>query len=204
MSANTLMKIVREAKRERRAHPSKHKGKNAWRHFMSDAAKKVKKKTATPKRKKAAVKKKARKQRRSRRKGVAVRSPQVRAVRVARVKRRKRHSHWGTVKQHRRRVSGVGKMDMGTIALVAGAAIVGIALLSKKSAPQNPQYPPLISSGNLQTDTKAQQVVAYAQSAGLALDAITRLINAINSNPAHADRIYDSIQQGGGIPSNYV
>jgi hypothetical protein len=75
-----------------------------------------------------------------------------------------------------RRVGGMGKSIMPLLAVAALG--VGAYLLLK---PKTTAAPPLVPTGNTTRDTSAQNILAYAQAAGLGIAAITNLINSLNN-----------------------
>jgi hypothetical protein len=87
---NALKWIVKEAKSLRRKYPKRYTGKNAWRKYMAQAsaiyASKHKGKSPVGRKKKIS--------------GTA-----------RKAHHKKKHTHWGGVKRHRRRVSGVSTVS---------------------------------------------------------------------------------------------
>lgn len=214
---SALAKITREAKRIRKAHPNKYKNlSNPWSSgYVVEAAKNVKrgkttkpKKKAAPKRKVASKKKKAVKRSPAKRKVTTrsvVRSTtrSVGAVKPAAVgkKRSRRKSP--------RKVSGssrgrsVGKKDKTMLYLGLGALALGaVYLFTKKSSTpvyyQGQNLPPLQQTGNTVRDQQQNNILQWAMAGGLAISAITNLIDRLNgSNDQEVESIYST-----GIANN--
>lgn len=94
----------------------------------------------------------------------------------------------------RRRVSGEGGGSKMLMGLAIGAA--AIYLLTRKSTqttyPPNYQLPALQQSGNITRNTQSNDLVNYAVAGGLAIDAIIKLIDRLNtSSDQEVQNIYD-------------
>lgn len=204
--ANVLKKITTEAKRIRKSKP-----KTSWKSAVKQAGAKyragkirVKRKVVRKKtvRRKAVKRKSAPRKRRSAGKVVRKRafrrvrpagSPVLfiergqtkrsRPKRVYRVKRTKAGRYSGV-----RRVAGRGKM-MNSILLFGGLALGAYLLLR----PKQPLYLP---TGDVARDSKASQILQYAQAAGLAATQIANLIAKLNQQNANVDVIYEQAQSG--------
>lgn len=104
----------------------------------------------------------------------------------------------------RRRVSGSGGSSKMLIGLGLGA--LAIYLLTKKTTttttqyPANYQLPPISQTGNLTRNNQSQEIVNYALAAGLAADAITKIINSLNSSSDdEVKNVYDYVNTTGNI-----
>ena len=215
MSTTALSKIIREAKSIRRKHPNKYKGKkNSWaKGYMAEAAKKYNSgKLGTRKKKKSvgAVKKKAK----PRKKPRARAKPKPKPKPVRRIaKRRKSKRKVGTKKPvkvtTRRSVErtvgrrrSVGKKDKTMLFLGLGALLLGGVYLLTKS--KTPTYPtgsvPLTMTGNTTRNNQSSDILNYAIAGGLALDAITKLIQSLNSSSdGEVDSYYKQLNTTGQL-----
>lgn len=106
----------------------------------------------------------------------------------------------------RRSVSGKGSGSKLLIGLAIGAA--AIYFLTKKTTsstyPTNYQLPPLTQTGNYTRNTQSQDIVNYALAAGLAIDAITKLIDKLNtSSDQEVQNTYDVINTSGASAFEY-
>lgn len=186
-------------KRKKRPARAKHK-----------AAKKRKRKVVRRPRRKVGVKRKPVKRKAAKRRR---RSPgrklvkQVERRSVERVmagKRRRRLKRKVVMAgTRRRRVSGEGGSSKMLIGLAIGAA--AIYFLTKKSTattyPTNYQLPPLTQTSNYTRNTQSQDIVNYALAAGLAVDAITKLIERLNSSSdQEVQNIYETSMTTGDLP----
>lgn len=116
--------------------------------------------------------------------------------------RKKRRRAPRTIRQAGRR--SVGKSEgSGTkmlLALAVGGALV--YFLTKKSTTTAGTYqlPPVQQTSNYTRNTQAQNIVQYATAAGLAIDAITSLIDRLNSSSdSEVNDIYDSVNTTGDV-----
>jgi hypothetical protein len=92
------------------------------------------------------------------------------------------------------------------VVLIGGLGLLAYALLRKPTQPA-PALPPsgLATTGNQYRDATAQRILAYATAAGLAADAIAKLIQSLNhASDTEVNQIYDSIDSGSGIPWDYM
>lgn len=209
---NAVIKIVREAKRIRKAHPRKYaKRKNSWLAYMQEASNrynrgaigKPKKKSAAKKRRRV-PKKRVGKKAKHRRVATVHSVSGVRRKRAA--PRRKRASY--RVTHTVRRVGRTGGSDMKNL-LMIGALGLGAYLLFKgsKTTTQTaansvyPSAPPLNLTGNTSRDSQAQNIIAWATAGGMAVDSIIKLINSLNNkSDAQVSEIHNDINSGAGVP----
>lgn len=202
--SNALVKINKEAKRLKKLHPNKHRN---YAGFRKEATAKYhagtigKRKKSKPKKHKAVHRKK--------------RTHTKKMGSVGKVKHRKKTTHRrkghrsgrkvGTVK--RRSSNGGGGISTNKILLLGGLALGAYLLLKPKdTAPKLPAgAPPLVTTTNPVRNTQANDILTYAAAGGLAIDAIIKLITALNSSSDNDVKdIYDNIQSGGGIPSGFI
>lgn len=198
---SVLTKITREAKRIRNAHPRKYdRLANPWSGgYVKEAARNVKRGKTTKPAKKKAKPKPAKKQARKRKSSRAVGS--VHQVVGGKVVSRRRRTKRKTRKvggTRRRAVSGMG--NTGLLLGLGVLALGAVYIMTKDSTPA-PQYqslPPIQQTGNYNRDQQSTSVVQWAMAAGLAISAITSLIDRLNkSNDQQVSTIYDSIASGG-------
>lgn len=191
--ANQLVKIVKKAKAMRKSRPNKHKGKKAWQHYMSDASKALKHKPRKHKVGRATAHKHRTKKRKTKKRGsmrVVDRTEVIVLPAVGRRKGTKHRKRSGSPKKSSKRVSGArrvsGNKGLGT-ALMIGAAVVGLILLTKKAGAANPALPApsalsLVNTGNPSRDAQAANILAYAQAANLTATAIAAIIQKLNQS----------------------
>lgn len=102
-------------------------------------------------------------------------------------------------RSRKRTVGGIS----GTGLLIAGGlGLAAIYLLTKKNSPAAPggtyTLPPLATSNNYTRNTQASDLVQYAVAGGLAIDAIIKLIDRLNtSSDQEVDNIYDRVTTTG-------
>ncbi len=218
-----MANVLKTAKSIRRKHPNKYKGKkNPWRHYVMEASAK-----AMGKKRKPAKKKKA--TRHHKRKVSAHRPAKVGRVKRKGPGKRKRHvkRKTGTRKRatrkrsthKRRKVGSTGNgnrrssngggggsslSSLMPVLLIGGLALIAFKMFGDKGNQQTqlpPGTPPLQLTTNPTRNTQAQNIVAYAMAGGLAVDAIIKLIQALNEKPdSEVSNIYDNINSTGGIP----
>lgn len=204
--ANALKKITAEAKRIRKAHPGK-----SWKNAVKDAGKKyrtgkigqAKAGKVGVKRKKAVKRKRAKRTKPKKVTAVAVR--EVRAVKVGTTKRRRRS-------QPKRRMAGSGrrigrkKSNLLPVLLAVGAGLLLWKALKPSQPTIPPGAPPLIQTSNTARNQQSSEIVQYAMAAGLTIDALSRLIQSLNSRgDQDVKYYYDEIDSGRGLPpSLYV
>lgn len=100
----------------------------------------------------------------------------------------------------------VGAAGSGTanivllVALAAGAFLI-YKLVAGQRTPLQTQY---IPTGNYQRDTSAQSILAWAAAAGLTINAISKLIEALNTR-SDSDIISaaNSVESGTGLPPGF-
>jgi len=213
MATNQLTKITKRAKAIRRAHPGK-----SWRTAVKDAGReyrtgKLKRKAAPRKRK--AVRKRARPRRRV---GAFLpttgkRGPRETVIRTrSRVgahkrkpRRRKKPVSHSVARPRRRRVGQSATSTLMPIVALGGLGLLAYALLRKPAQPAPAPASGLATTGNQYRDATAQRILAYATAAGIAADAIWKLIQSLNrASDADVNQIYDSIESGSGIPWDYM
>jgi hypothetical protein len=224
MATTALSKIIREAKAIKRKHPHKYDSKgNSWTDgFMVEAGKKYREGTIGKKKKKVAKKKVAKKRRKpvTRKKKSKKAKPVYRTVYRAPKKRRKRATAKrkkrvgakkpvkttttrSTVRTVGRRGRSVGKKDKTMLLLGVGALVLGgIYLLNKSKTPTYPTgtLPAIATTSNVTRNTQSQDIVNYAIAGGLALDAITKLIQSLNSsNDSQVDSYYKQLNTTGQL-----
>lgn len=199
MAKNALKKITAEAKRIRKKHP-----RTSWKSAVKEAGRKYRTgKISAPrpkpaklakvgaKKRKRAVKKKARKKTTA----VAVTKTVVRyRTKVGKVSRPRRHRMAGSG-------GGSGMKKIMPFVLLGGAALI-LWYVMRPKQPQLPAgAPPLVQTTNQVRNQQTNQILQYALAGGLALDAITKLINALNNrSDTDIQNIYDNVDQGGGLP----
>lgn len=188
------------------------KKRKRTRHKKAAKRKPVKRRTIkrrVKRRKVGAVRRKAAPKKRKKRKGAKRVVKQVERRSVERVmagrKKRRRSRKKRAVSGTRRRRS-VGKND-GSGKMLVGLAIgaAAIYLLTKGSSqsptyPSNYQLPPVMQTGNLTRNTQSQDIVNYAIAGGLAIDAIVKLIEKLNSSSdQQVQNTYDVMRTTGEV-----
>jgi hypothetical protein len=184
-----LKRITAEAKRIKKASPEK-----TWKAAVKEASKRYRSgKIGVVKGSRERVKKKP---------VAAVVMRDVRAVKMGGVKRGKRSVAPVRRAGTRRRVGAVKKrFPFIPLLLGAGAAFLLFKAFQNRQPQLPPGVPPVLQTGNPYRDDKALQIIAYAQAAGLAVDAISKLIQNLNKKADHeVANIYDEINTGGGLP----
>lgn len=170
------------------------------------------KKVGTVRRKVAKRKPAKRKKRRSGRKVVkqVERRSVERVLTGKRKVRRKRRRVVMAGRTRRRRVGSNGNGGGGMKWLLPVAIGVGaLYLLSKKNSPASPggvyQLPPLTTTQNQVRNSQSQDLVNYAVAGGLAIDAIMKLIDKLNtSSDQQVQNIYDVYHTTGTLDGVYV
>lgn len=204
MAANALKKITAEAKRIRKAHP-----KTSWRSAVKKAGAKFRSGKLKPRKKRAVSGKSKPRRKRTVSKTITVRrkrrvakrvkhvtvlvdsGKQPRKRRVYRIKRTRKGQYAGSRRISGRRSSG---NMLKTIAIV-GLGLGAIYMLTKSSRPSVMYIP----TGNAVRNNQAQQIIAYAQAAGLAATQIASLINALNTrSDDQVSDMYNDVQSGSG------
>jgi len=92
------------------------------------------------------------------------------------------------------------------VVLIGGLSLLAYALLRKQGQPAPVTQPSgLVSTGNQYRDATAQRILAYAAAAGIAADAIAKLIQSLNrASDQDVNQIEDAIDSGAGIPWDYM
>lgn len=170
---------------------------------------KVIKKVKRVSRKKVTKRKAAPKKKRSRKRHVVRQVQRTSVVRVVTGKRKPRKRkrakrRRSVVMAGRSRSRSVGKKSGSGLLIGLGIGALAIYLLSKKSTttayPNYPALPPLTQTSNYQRNDQTNSIVNYALAAGLAVDAITKLINTLNnSDDSQVKQIYDNVETTGDI-----
>jgi len=165
---------------------------------------KPKKKVVRAKRRKVTVAKKRSPRKRSRKR--EVKRVQIITVQrtVGKKKRKKRRStsrRRPVVMAGRRRSVG-GKGGSGML-IAVGIGALAVYLLTRPKQPTYPNtgvLPPLSQTNNFQRNDQANSVLSYAMAAGLAADAIAKLIDRLNgSDDNGVKQIYDTVQTTGNV-----
>lgn len=195
--------VFKAAKAMRKKHPRKFK---KWTDYVKAASK------HKPRKRKVGAKKTAKKKVTPRKRAKAKRKPPTHLVKYVerastervmsgkKRKSRKKHRSRPRRQSHRRRVSGAGSSGMNTL-LAVGLGVGAAYLLMKgpSSPAPTPTYPALQSSGNVTRDSQASEIVGYAIAAGYAVDAITRLIQSLNTkSDTDINNTYNDLYSGGG------
>lgn len=159
-------------------------------------------------------KRKPRKRKRSVRRGQRIKVVHV----VAGKKKRRRSRSVGTRRRSStrrkpvvmagrgRRARSVGKK--GNMGLLIGLGIGALALyiLSKPRTTTYPnlsQLPPLNQTANYQRNDQQNSILQYALAASLGIDAITKLIQSLNSSSDNdIKNIYDHVETTGSLPDS--
>lgn len=126
--------------------------------------------------------------------------------------RKKRSRGKRATKVHVARSSrrSVGRADGGGSGkLLIGLGIGALAIyLITRNTPKQPTYPTtlpqVLQTGNYTRNSQSQDLVNYAIAAGLAVDAISKLIDRLNSSSdQQVQTIYDSVSTTGDV-GNWV
>lgn len=198
-----MAKVRRKAVKKKtvRRKPAKRKIKKA----VSKRKKRIvrRRKVVKAKRKATAVKHKRSKRRVIRQ---VQRTSLVRVVGSKKPKHRRSHKRRVVMAGTRRR--SVGKKSGSGLLIGLGIGVIAYLLLSRKTTsttyPNYPQLPPLNQTSNYQRNDQTNAIVNYALAAGLALNAITALIDKLNnSDDSSVKNIYDHVETTGSIP-DYV
>lgn len=209
---STLSKIVTEAKRLRKAHPNKYKRlSNPWGEgYIPEAARRVKRGFSTKPAKKRVAKKatKPKPKKRKRKRSVKGKAPRKigtieQAVGRKHRRRRKARARKVSGSTRRRRVGGNGGgISTGTLLGIGALGLVGYLLL-KDDKPQTnypAQLPALQQTGNVTRDQQSSNLVNWAIAAGVAITAITSLIDRLNnSSDNEVKSIYDDVSTTGDL-----
>jgi hypothetical protein len=200
--ANPLKKITAEAKRIRKQKP-----KTTWKSAVKQAGAKYRSgKIRAPKKKVGKVGAKRAKPRKkaAKRKSSARKKPVTTMVVRERVVRARRVGRSAPVKRHRMAGSG-GKGGMKNLLTIGLLVLGGFLLwkaLKKPATTLPPGTPPLYQTSNQLRNDQSNQILQYALAAGLTLDAITKLIQNLNSSrDSDVETIYDELDRGGELPA---
>lgn len=109
----------------------------------------------------------------------------------------------------RRRVGSNGNGGGMKWLLPVAIGVGALYLLSKKNSPASPggvyQLPPLTNTQNQVRNSQSQDLVNYAVAGGLAIDAIMKLIDKLNtSSDQQVQNIYDVYHTTGTLDGVYV
>lgn len=192
--------------------PAKHKARAKVKKVVR--RKRTRRKVAAKSHHRASVgrKRKTRKRKHSVRRGQRIKVVHVVA---GKKKRTRSRSHSSTPRRRRsyrrkpvvmagRRRRSVGKK--GNMGLLIGVGI-GALLLYFMSRPKTVTYPnlnqlpPLNATNNYQRNDQQNSILQYALAASLGIDAITKLIQSLNSSSdSQVQQIYDHVETTGTIP----
>lgn len=118
--------------------------------------------------------------------------------------RRRSYRRKPVVMAGRRRSRSVGKK--GNMGLLVGLGIGALALYfmtrpKTVTYPNLNQLPPLNATSNYQRNDQQNSILQYALAASLGIDAITKLIQSLNSSSdSQVQQIYDHVETTGTIP----
>ncbi len=102
----------------------------------------------------------------------------------------------------RRRGRSVGKIGSTGLLIGLGVGALALYLLTKKSTttPSTYTLPPLTQTSNLTRNTQSSDIINYAIAGGLAIDAIIKLIDRLNtSTDQDVTNIYDHVNATGDV-----
>ena len=209
--ATALSKIVREAKRIRKRHPHKFdRLNNPWRDgYVAEASASYKKSKKKKEGKAIAGKRKPRKRKakakaKAKPPKISIRKRSSSVTVTGRKKKQRRSAPKKKVgRAGRRSVSGFG----GGSGLLLGLAVgVGAYLLLSKGTTQQTyptsysNLPPLQQTQNYTRNTQSQDLLNYAMTAGLAVEAIISLIDRLNkSSDSQVSEIHNDVYTTGDI-----
>lgn len=190
MANTALKKIITQAKKIRKRHKSM-----SWKSAVKKASVQYKKGGLKTRRKSVGAVKKTRKRRTVKRvvakRRTVRRKSAPRATRPVVIiagARRKRRSYAKKRAAPRRRRIGSRKDKF-----IQTLAIAGLGLGLVIALTRNRQQTAYVPTGNIQRDSKAQQILAFAQQAALSASQIAALISRLNNS---SDSQLDMIQQG--------
>lgn len=118
--------------------------------------------------------------------------------------RRRSYRRKPVVMAGRRHTRSVGKK--GNMGLLVGLGIGALALYfmtrpKTTTYPNLSQLPPLTATNNYQRNDQQNSILQYALAASLGIDAITKLIQSLNSSSdSQVQQIYDHVETTGTIP----
>lgn len=215
--------IAKDAKRLKKKYPNRFnrlKKSERWskgymkqasaiyasKHGSSPVGKKRKKVGAVKKRKPRVVtKKRTTRKRKPENKRVTKQVEKYTVERTLAGKRRKRRTR--SVGRSYRPARRIGKSNKSGLLIGIGLGALALYLLSQsKSTSSTTAYtlPPIAQTSSVTRNTQTSNIVNYAIAAGLAIDAITKLIDKLNnSTDAEVTNIYDKVNTTGDL-SVYV
>jgi hypothetical protein len=104
-----------------------------------------------------------------------------------------------------RRSRSVGKKGNMGLLMVLGVGALALYFLTRPktvSYPNLNQLPPLNATANYQRNDQQNTILQYALAASLGIDAITKLIQSLNSSSDDQVRsIYDHVETTGSLPN---
>lgn len=206
--SNALVKINKEAKRIQKKHPKKHRN---YAGFRKEATERYHAGKIGKRKRSGSAKKKTHRKKSTHRKRTVHHKRTGAVGRVKHVRRRKhstRKRHKGRkVGATKKRQSSGGGISTNKLLLLGGLAVGAYLLLKPKSDKvQLPAgAPPLVTTTNPVRNTQANDILTYAAAGGLAIDAIIKLINSLNSSSdSDVQAVHDNINSGGGIPDVWI
>lgn len=159
-----------------------------------------------------------RKRKPRKRKRSVKRGQRIKVVHVLAGKRKRKRSHSRTTIHRRRshskrrvvmagrgrRTRSVGKKGNLGLLLAVGVGALAVYMLTRPKTTPYPnlnQLPPLTQTPNYQRNDQTNSILNYALAASLGIDAITKLINSLNSsNDDQVKQIYDQVETTGALP----
>lgn len=216
MANTALKKITTRAKAIRRAHPGK-----AWKTAVKEAGREYR--SGKIKTKKRPVKRVIHKRaKRARRRALGAIRPNTGALTVREIvtaSRARVGSHRRKPKRRRaratRRASPPRRRRIGQrssnsalmpVLLTVGAGLLAYVIFKRQSPPPaGTNQQGLVSTGNAYRDSRAAEILAWATAGGLAIDAISKLIAALNSSDQRTiDDVKNTIDQDGTLPYGFI
>lgn len=164
----------------------------------------VKRKAATRKRKSARRKVSARRKAPGRTLVKQVEKSSVERVLSGKRRRRSRPRKRRVVMAGSRRRRSVGKGPGKGLLIGLGVGALALYLLTRKSSTGYPpgytSLPPLSQTQNINRNNQTNNIINYAIAGGLAIDAIIKLIDRLNtSNDNEVQNIYDHVNTTGDV-----
>lgn len=196
---SVLTRIVKRAKQMKKARPNKHR---KWTGYVKDASAEYKRGGFKKAKKRKAVKRKKSVSSIGKVKRKRARKPLTQVLKKLTRKRRSTRKRSVKVVKRRRVGARGGKSIMPVLAVAAiGLGAIWLLTKNKTTTPPPGGYPPLVATGNTGRDQTSQNILNYAMAAGLATDAIIKLIQALNNkSDADIQKVAQTIDAGGGIP----
>lgn len=182
--------------------PAKHKTRAKVKKVVR--RKRTRRKIAAKSQHRASVSRK----RKTRKKRTVRRGQRVKVIHVVAGKKkrraRRRSRRKPVVMAGRRRSQSVGKKEnMGLLAVLGIGALALYFMTRPKTVtyPNLNQLPPLNQTTNYQRNDQQNSILQYALAASLGIDAITKLIQSLNSSSdSQVQQIYDHVETTGTIP----